>query len=101
MISTRVLEELKCCFYGMPEHYVKEPKSLSCGHPVCQMCIKYHTNGDDGIKCSRCNKVNSFDLDTAPLVTMATTMIESHLEHLSKALYGQITNAENEIEGDR
>ncbi len=101
MISTRVLEELKCCLYGLPEHFVEEPKLLSCGHPVCQMCIEYRTNCEDDMKCSRCSKVNSSDLDTVPLVPMASTIIESHLEQLSKALYGQIKHAENEIEGDR
>jgi hypothetical protein len=99
MNSARSLEELKCCVHGLPEHFVKGPKLLSCGHPVCQTCIEYTIN--DEIKCSRCNKVNSFDLDTASLVTMATTMIELNLEQLSKALYGQMTNAESEIEGGR
>ena len=99
MNSTRVLEELKCCVHGLPEHFVKEPRLLSCGHAVCQKCIKSRTN--DEIECSRCNMVNTFDLDTAPLVSMAATMIESHLEQLSKALYSQITHAENETEGDR
>jgi hypothetical protein len=98
MTSTRVLEELKCCLHGLPEHFVKEPKLLSCGHPACQMCIENKTN--DEIKCYRCNKVNSLDLDTAPLVSMAETMIESNLEHLSKALNSQIKNSENEIGGD-
>ncbi len=98
MNSARVLEEFKCCVHGLPEHFVKEPKFLSCGHPVCQMCIKYRTNNE--IQCSRCNKVNSLDLDTAPLVPMVAMMIESHLEQLSKALSNQITNAENEITGD-
>ena len=82
---------------GLPEHFVKEPKLLSCGHPVCQMCIEHTAN--DEIKCSRCNKVNTLDLDTAPLVPKAEKMIESNLEQLSKVLYGKIKNAENEIEG--
>ena len=101
MIATRVLEELKCSVHGLPEHFVKEPKFLSCGHPVCQICTKYHTNNDDEIKCSRCNKINTLDLDTYPWVRMAATMIELNLEQMSKALYSQIKNAENEMTGER
>ena len=98
MISTIVLEELKCCVHGLPEHFTKEAKLLSCGHPACHICIKYRIN--DEMKCSRCNKVNSSDMDAAQSVPMVATMTESHLEQLSKALYSKITNAENEIEGN-
>jgi hypothetical protein len=83
--------------YGLPDHFVKEPKLLSCGHPACQMCINYRADDDDEIICSRCNNVNSLDLDTVPLVKNKATMIESNLEQLSKALNGQNMNVENEI----
>jgi hypothetical protein len=98
MNFARVLEQLKCCVHGLPEHFVKEGTFLSCGHPACHICIKYKTN--DEIQCSRCNMVNSLGMDTALSVPTVATMIEQHLEQLSKALYGQIKNAENEIEGN-
>ncbi len=40
------------------------------------------------------------DLDIVRLVPMVTKMIEPNLEQLSKALYGQTTNAENEFTGE-
>ncbi len=93
-----VLEELKCCMHDLPEHFAKEPKLLSCGHPVCQMCIEYKTNDDDEIKCSRCNNVNS--LDPVSFIGFKYGKYD-WIIFAKKALYGQITNAENEITGDR
>ncbi len=88
MNSARVLEELKCSVFGLPEHFVKEPKLLSCGHPVSNVHMSTKSN---------VLVANSLDLDTAPR-SLTETMIKSNLEQLSKTLYSQIKNAENEID---
>ncbi len=80
MNLAKVFEEFKCCSHGLPEDLVKEAKFLSCGHLVCQVCIERKTNHD--IKCSRCDTVNSFYLDSAQLVPMEAKTIELNLEQL-------------------
>ncbi len=86
---------------GLAENFVQKPKLLSCGHPVCTVCVGKHEAREDGILCDRCNKAGSYMINTGSFVKIITkTMIESNLEQFSRIIYDKIVSKENEITGN-
>ena len=52
MISTELLEDLKCAL-SEEKHFLINPITLSkCGHSVCKNCLP--KDGDDSIRCKTC-----------------------------------------------
>ncbi len=88
------LVELQCCMPNRPEHFVSDPKFLSCGDYICSECIP---NSCNEIKCARCNRINALNLSKQPLVKALDKLFEINLKELSEMLYSKMVITDDEI----
>jgi hypothetical protein len=59
------LKDFICALSFQHKHYLEEPIMFSCGHAACNQCVdnlKSNT-GLKQIKCLKCNKENSLEVD--------------------------------------
>jgi hypothetical protein len=100
MNNEKFLNLLKCCMPDKPEHFVQDPKLLSCGHPICNQCITDKLGGNFiGIVCVQCKQSNVLDLKTIPILTFSKTMLEMGLTDFSKILQTKLESLRKKIEG--
>jgi hypothetical protein len=59
------LEDFICALSFQHKHYLEKPIIFSCGHAACNRCVdNLKTNtGLKQIKCLKCNKENSLEVD--------------------------------------
>jgi hypothetical protein len=121
------MNELICCVYGRPEHFVQDAKYLSCGHPICSGCIRFlkdlsGNENDDGlynlecemvaakaiddsfdgynIKCSNCNEPNKLDLRLCPVVKLVESYLEKNINEFAEELFSKMKSVEDQVNSE-
>ena len=64
-INNEYLKDFTCALSFKYEHFIEFPVLLSCEHAACKQCVdnlKSNT-GLKQIKCLKCNKENSLEVD--------------------------------------
>lgn len=74
------------------EHFLQNPKALSCGDRVCSKCIP---DNYDEIVCRHCDQKNTIDLSKQSVVKVFQAILNANL----KDLCGILENAKNKLEG--
>ena len=59
------LKDFICALSYQHQHYTQKPIMLSCGHAACFKCLNdfKKTTGLKQVKCLKCNKKNSLEID--------------------------------------
>jgi hypothetical protein len=93
MGDINLMLEIKCCTPERPDHFVREPKFLSCGDHVCSKCI----GAEYKIIFTNCKQENTVDLKKAAVNKFMEKHIELAMKDISQALHSDLIKTEDEI----
>ena len=70
------LKDFICALSYQHQHYIQKPIMLSCGHAACFKCLNdfKKKTGLKQVKCLKCNKENSLEIDYVESDLMKTFM---------------------------
>jgi hypothetical protein len=88
-------DDFKCSIPNKIEHFVYDPKLLSCGHSICTNCLLEVKNKT--INCNRCNQLNESELIEQPVSTALKKFIDANCKDMSRDILTKIMDTEIKV----